>query len=46
MFVYRCQEAPEDVNRMLAAWLADEAVPVLPGDEQFREAPQKRGIKA
>lgn len=33
------QEAPEDANRLLAAWLRDEPVPVLPGDERYRESP-------
>lgn len=33
------QEAPEDANRLLAAWLDDEPVPVLPGDERYRETP-------
>ena len=40
------QEAPDKTNPILAAWLADEAVPILPGDEQYREAPQEQGIQA
>ena len=36
----------DDLNPILAAWLADEAVPILPGDEQYREAPQERGSQA
>lgn len=40
------QEAPDEANRLLAAWLADEEVPILPGDERYREAPQERGIQA
>ncbi len=40
------QEAPDDLNPILAAWLADEEVPVLPGDEQYREATQEQGIQA
>ena len=33
------QEAAGDVNRMLGAWLDDEPVPSLPGDERHREPP-------
>ena len=29
------QEAPEDVNAMLEAWLTDRPVPQLPGAEAF-----------
>ena len=31
------QEAPEEANRLLGAWLDGEPVPFLPGDERFRE---------
>ena len=33
------QEAADDANRILGAWLDGVEVPVLPGDERFREAP-------
>jgi pimeloyl-ACP methyl ester carboxylesterase len=39
------QEAPEESNRILSAWLADETVPALPGAENYRESPDARRIR-
>lgn len=33
------QEAPEESNRILAAWLSNEEIPMIAGDERFRETP-------